>query len=198
MGGTVAAIHAGTSERAFDRIVLSAPMVEVHDLPLPRYIGHLTGGLRRLGFGGFFVPRGRRAEVFDRGFEGNVLTSDPGRFTAMMGFVRAAPELALGAPTVGWLHAAFAAMRTLEDFGFCRAIRIPMLVVVPGADRVVSVPAMERFAQRLKAATLVRIPHARHEILMERDSLRNQFWAAFDAFIPGEAAQAMLRRETTA
>jgi lysophospholipase len=26
---------------------------------------------------------------------------------------------------------------------------------------------------------------SRHEILQERDSIREQFWAAFDAFIPG-------------
>jgi lysophospholipase len=29
------------------------------------------------------------------------------------------------------------------------------------------------------------IPGARHEILMERDVIREEFWAAFDAFIPG-------------
>ena len=29
------------------------------------------------------------------------------------------------------------------------------------------------------------IPGARHEILMEREAIREQFWAAFDAFIPG-------------
>jgi lysophospholipase len=29
------------------------------------------------------------------------------------------------------------------------------------------------------------IPGARHEILMERDEFREQFWAAFDAFVPG-------------
>jgi lysophospholipase len=26
---------------------------------------------------------------------------------------------------------------------------------------------------------------SRHEILQERDSIREQFWAAFDAFVPG-------------
>ena len=30
------------------------------------------------------------------------------------------------------------------------------------------------------------LPTARHEILMESDAIRAQFWAAFDAFIPGE------------
>ena len=196
MGGTVMAHHAAGRHCAFERIVLSAPMVEVHDLPFPRHINRLTSGLARLGFGGFFVPQGQRAEVFDRGFEGNVLTSDPARFAAMMAFVRAAPELSLGAPTIGWLHAAFRAMHALDDPAFCRRIRTPMLLVVPGADRVVSVVAMERFARRIKNAALIRIPHARHEILMERDTLRDQFWAAFGAFVPGETAGAMLQRET--
>lgn len=196
MGGTVMALHAGSGRCAFRRIVLSAPMVEVHNLPLPRHLGRITGGLTRLGFGGFFVPQGQRAAVFDKGFADNVLTSDPARFRAMMAFVRAAPELALGAPTIGWLRAAFVAMRSLDDTAYRRAVRTPMLVIVPGADRVVSVGAMERFAERLKTATPVRIPHARHEILMERNGLRDQFWAAFDAFIPGEDVTVLLRRET--
>ena len=38
---------------------------------------------------------------------------------------------------------------------------------------------------RLKAGRVIVIPGARHEILMERDVLREQFWAAFDAFVPG-------------
>jgi len=31
----------------------------------------------------------------------------------------------------------------------------------------------------------VLIPGARHEVLQERNGLRDQFWAAFDAYIPG-------------
>jgi lysophospholipase len=29
------------------------------------------------------------------------------------------------------------------------------------------------------------IPGAQHELLMEQDGYRQQFWAAFDAFVPG-------------
>ena len=29
------------------------------------------------------------------------------------------------------------------------------------------------------------LPDARHEILSERDAIRDDFWAAFDAFVPG-------------
>ena len=194
MGGAVMIHHAHRS-CAFQRIVLSAPMVEVHDLPFVNNLRRLVGSLSRVGLGRAFVPQGRRAAVFDKAFENNVLTSDPDRFATMMAFARADPRLALGAPTIGWLSAAFRAMQPFESLDFCRAIATPILVVVPGADRVVSVPAMERFALRLKAGTLVRIPQARHEILMERDVLREQFWAAFDAFIPGERRGRDIERE---
>ena len=58
-------------------------------------------------------------------------------------------------------------------------------IVAAGADPVCATPAIERFAARLKAGHAIVIPGARHEILMERDAIREQFWAAFDAFIPG-------------
>ena len=45
--------------------------------------------------------------------------------------------------------------------------------------------ATERFATRLKAGRLIVLPQGEHEILQERDAIREQFWAAFDAFIPG-------------
>ena len=38
---------------------------------------------------------------------------------------------------------------------------------------------------RLRAGSHLVIPGARHEILMEQDRYREQFWAAFDAFVPG-------------
>ena len=64
-------------------------------------------------------------------------------------------------------------------------IRLPTLIVAAGADPVCATPATERFAARLKAGHAIVLPAARHEILMERDAIREQFWAAFDAFIPG-------------
>ncbi|MBN8920935.1 MAG: alpha/beta hydrolase, partial [Rhizobiales bacterium] len=41
------------------------------------------------------------------------------------------------------------------------------------------------FAIRMRAGAHVVVAGARHEILMERDFYRGQFWAAFDAFVPG-------------
>jgi len=43
----------------------------------------------------------------------------------------------------------------------------------------------EAFASRLKAGHFITLPQARHDLLMEREVFRSQFWAAFDAFVPG-------------
>ena len=183
MGGAVALHHAYRHPGVFARIVLSAPMVEVHHLPFRRHLPRIVGTLVRAGLGRAFLPQGHRAAVLDRGFSGNILTSDEERFAGMLALVQADPELAVGAPTVRWLHAAFHAMARLQSVEVCRAITTPVLMIIPGADRVISVSAMERLGQRLKCCTPILIPHARHEILMERDELRDQFWAAFDAFL---------------
>jgi lysophospholipase len=67
-------------------------------------------------------------------------------------------------------------------------IRQPILMMAAGNDTVVSTPAIEEFAYHLRGGSHLVIPGARHEILQEQDRFRGQFWAAFDAFVPGTAA----------
>jgi lysophospholipase len=167
-------------------MVLSGPMIDIHGLRFPRLVRALAEALDMVGLGTAFVPRGSRKSVLERPFEGNVLTSDPVRYARVAGILEAAPQLGLGDPTVGWLNAAFRVMDEFADAEYPRRTFTPTLVLGAGQDRIVSLLAIERFATRLKVGRLVLIPEARHEILMERDSVRAQFWAAFDAFIPGE------------
>ncbi|MEI9901546.1 MAG: hypothetical protein WDN31_17115 [Hyphomicrobium sp.] len=64
-------------------------------------------------------------------------------------------------------------------------MRIPILILAAAADRVVSLRAIEAVAGGLRAGAQAMIVGSDHEMMMERDSIRAQFWAAFDAFIPG-------------
>jgi lysophospholipase len=45
--------------------------------------------------------------------------------------------------------------------------------------------ASEEFAYHLRAGSRLVIAGSKHEILQEQDRYRAQFWAAFDAFVPG-------------
>ena len=80
-------------------------------------------------------------------------------------------------------------MREAMAPDFAPSIRMPILIVVGGVSTGwCRLQAIEALAGELRVGGQVAIAGARHEILMERDIIREQFWAAFDAFIPGTGA----------
>ncbi len=129
---------------------------------------------------------GRARETIDRiPFEGNGLTSDSRRFQRNLAIQRQLPNVSVGGPTYGWVFAACQAMREASDPAFGPGTRVPTLIIAGALDTVVSVAALESFARELRAGAAVVIAGGHHELMMERDAIREQFWAAFDAFVPG-------------
>jgi lysophospholipase len=185
MGGSVLIRAAHRGRRWFDRIVLSAPMIELAGRAASRGARITARTLRYLGLGGAYVPGGGATAVATRPFIGNPVTSDPVRYARTAAIVEAEPALGLGSPTVGWVDAAFRAMREFAAPNYPARIRQPIMIVAAGEDGLVSTPAIGQFALRLRAGSHLVIAGSRHEILMEQDRFRSQFWAAFDAFVPG-------------
>jgi lysophospholipase len=184
-GATILIRAAHRSHRWFDRVVLIAPLIGLAGAgasPVSRVTARV---LRLAGFGSMYVPGAAAAVMETRPFAGNNLTSDPVRYARNAAVLEAEPTLALGRPTVAWVDAAFRAMRTIRERGYAMRIRQPMLIVSCGQDVVVSNEAIEEFAGSLRTGSHLVVVGARHELLMEQDRYRSQFWAAFDAFVPG-------------
>ncbi|MFZ0240336.1 MAG: alpha/beta hydrolase, partial [Desulfobacterales bacterium] len=184
MGAHVALRFLHRHPPAVDKAVLVSPMLDIDTKPFPRW---LVAGLARLGrlIGAdeALVPgSGRRTNV-DRPFAGNTLTADPRRFAVEKNAVAVNPDLALSGVTFAWLSATLASIAHIRRPGYLEQIHTPMLMVAAAADRVVSVAAQRRACRRLAGCRLMVIPGARHEILMETDAIRSQFWRAFDDFI---------------
>jgi len=187
MGGAIMLRIAHGGRCPFDRLVLTSPMIALYGHAEPRYERWLVEALDGAGFGGFYAPGGGGARAYSRNpFEGNVLTSDPARYARMGATLAAHPTLGLGGPTIGWVHAAFRLMRAFAEPDYPRAIATPTLVIASGADRVVDTRSVERFATRLRAGHLIVIDGARHEATFERDTFRQLFFKAFDAFARGD------------
>lgn len=187
MGASVLIRAAFHGQRWFDRIVLSAPMIG-----LPGWRGSgpartTVRALRLFGFGRAYVPvrRDETGVMVMRPFPGNVLTSDPVRYARTCAVLENEPALGLGLPTVAWTDAALRVMRDFAEPTYRSKIRQPLLVVAAGHDEVVSTPATEEFSIQLRAGSHLVVPGAKHELLMEQDRIRAQFFAAFDAFVPG-------------
>ncbi len=191
MGGAVALTGAAEGWLPFRRLVAVAPMLAIRMVRWPAGASLLSRGLHRLGLGRAYIPFGSAVSIATKPFPGNRLSTDPARYARNAAAAREVGAGAVGDPTIAWLASAFRAMRRLEDPRFIRRIRTPVLIVGAGADPVCSTPAIERFAARLKTGHLIVLPGARHEILTECDAVRADFWAAFDAFIPGHGHQAV-------
>jgi len=114
-------------------------------------------------------------------FATQLVTSDPQRFERTQILLREHPDLRLAGATWGWLAAALRSMDWLKPKA--EAITTPLLVVGAGKDRICITPQAKAFAARLPQADYVEIKTAEHEILMERNPIRAEFWAAFDSFI---------------
>jgi lysophospholipase len=185
MGGAIALDGAHEGWLPFRRLVAVAPMIALSIVSNVRRAAFAAQVLYWLGFGKSFVPGGGETSIATKPFAGNRLSTDPVRYRRNAEAAQAVREGAVGDPTVAWIHAAFRFMRNFADSRYPLTIRLPTLVVAAGADPVCSTPATERFASRLKAGHAIVLPGSKHEILMERDEVREQFWAAFDAFIPG-------------
>jgi lysophospholipase len=183
MGAHIALRFLRHHHTTIDGAVLSAPMIDISTEPYPRWLVKLTIRLvLKIGRRDAAVPGSRRRSERDCHFEGNPLTSDPGRFQVEKRAVAVNPDLAVDAVTFAWLSATMNSIDCLQAPGFLEAITTPVLIVSAGADRIVSVRAQKEACARLPDCRLTTIPASRHEILMETDAIRAQFWQVFKDF----------------
>jgi lysophospholipase len=185
MGATVLLRIAHNGRRWFDRMVLSAPMIALPSRTYSMIARPMVRTMKLFGLGASYIPGGDGTIVASQPFIGNNLTSDPVRHARTAAVLEEEQALGLGAPTVSWAAAAFSAMQEFTELGYPSKIRQPLVLVAAGRDQIVSTAAIEDFAIRLRTGSHLIIAGAKHEIMMEQDRYRTQFWAAFDAFVPG-------------
>lgn len=185
MAGTVLLRIARGGSRWFDRIVLSAPMIALAGMRGSALTKATALTMRFMGLGGNYVPGGTAAVQSAGSFLGNPATSDPVRHARTKAVLEAAPDLGIGSPTVSWLNAAYRAMAGVREPAFAGKVRQPLVLVAAGRDEIVSTAAIEDIAVRLRAGSHLIVAGSRHELMQEQDRYRGQFWAAFDAFVPG-------------
>lgn len=168
----------------FAAAVLTAPMLRTYVRGLPRwFVRAVCTALNRAGQSDEWVWGTKRQDPLRALFRKNIVTSDPNRFDRNLSYLRERPELRLAGPTWAWLEAAFRSMNQVMAPGFAEEISTPCLLVGAGHDRIVTTETVRTFAERLPRGTYVEIANAEHEILMENDAIREQFWQTFDWFV---------------
>jgi lysophospholipase len=183
MGGNVLLRYLHDNPHEFERAVLTAPMLAIKTAPYPEWVARsLAVGSAMAGGRNAFVFGGAAQSPLELTFETNGVTSDVRRFERFMSCLKAEPKLALGAPTFGWLEAAFRSMHLVASEDFAQAIETPVLLIGAAHDQIVVPGADLMLIKRIKRGMYVMLK-AEHEIMMESDEIRRAFWACFDPFV---------------
>jgi lysophospholipase len=171
----------------FKKCVLIAPLIDLNygawPVPVVRLLTSLAMTLR---LGWVYLPGRRRTPLGRMDFAGNPLTQDERRWNRDSAVLEAAPQLGSGGPTYGWMSAALKSISTLRGMKSTKGLKCPVLVVVAGLDKVVDNDAIRQFSERVAGVSMITVREAYHEILLERDEIRQQFLAAFDVFVADE------------
>lgn len=183
MGAHILLRHLRASRPRLACAVLITPMLEVETKPYPPWLTRVVTALLNIRRPSKRFVFGWDVDPVTLPFEKQRATRDRARWERMQALLRAQPFLCTYGPTFGWLGAAFRSMRKVQEPEFPEAIVTPVLIVGAAADKIVLTPPQATYAKRLRKGQYVEIADAEHEILMERDEIRAQFWKSFDAFV---------------
>ncbi len=177
MGGAILLRALQTRRVDLDAAAFSAPMFGIQGLNETgkKYVRFMVS----LGLGGTFAPRVEKKWKREN-FKKNPVTHDKGRHDRCQGLIAEEPRLALAGPTSGWVAAAAEATEAFRQATSLAHVRIPVLIVSAGEEQLVDNASHDVVAHELPDARHVTIEGAKHEILMETDAIRAQFWGEFD------------------
>jgi len=142
-----------------------------------------------VGAGGMFAP-GVETKWKRENWKKSVVTQDRERHARNSGLVQEDERLQLAGPSIGWVAAAAEATEAFTQPRAFAHVKIPVLVFTAGKEVLVDNKQTAVVAKSIPGAEVVNIPGAKHEILMELDQHREQFWATFDRFTDHVAPQA--------
>lgn len=180
MGGCLTTLALAHGENRFAACVLSAPMLGLNTgRRPPRASRALAWLMARAGRAGDYTL-GETGDPFTHSFATDALTHDQARYERYRAQLLANPEIALGGTTWGWVDFAFSACAWLRRSSGVEAIPIPVTIVGAGEDSRVLNVDLRSIAQRIPKGRYLEIEGSFHEILIEIDARRAQFWAAFD------------------
>jgi len=181
MGGHIALRFMHDHPGVADMAVLTSPMIDIFESSLSKGLVKLIAKIAtKVGFSHSYTIGSR--DYTDEKFKGNDLTSDPVRFTDAKKAIIKNPDLALGGATYGWLSATLKSIDILTQPGFAAKITTPILMVIAGNDKIVSIKAQKKICTMMPNCKLKEISDARHEIFRETDAVRSIFWREFNRF----------------
>lgn len=178
MGGTILATYIEQYPGVIDAAVLSAPMFEINSGWLSEDAAWVAAeGATAIGFGDSYAigkgPYDPKAA--------NSVSHSTVRYGINEGFDATYPQIELGGPTYRWVEQAVEGERAARNDA-ATSIDTPILLLQSGADQVVLPGGQNTFCANAPRCSMRVIAGAGHELIQERDDLRDQALDAMSAF----------------
>ncbi|GAA6162986.1 alpha/beta hydrolase [Pelagimonas sp. KU-00592-HH] len=194
MGGCIG-LRAAMSGLPINAAMFSAPMWGIQLSALMRPTAWaVSWASKQVGSSAKLTP-GTKAKtyVLAEPFEGNTLTHDPDMYRYMQVQMEQVPEMALGGPSMHWLHEALVETR---DLAARAAPELPAITFL-GTDEKIVDPA--RIHQRMETwpnGELVMVEGAEHEVMMELPEIRDAIYDQSAAFFDQHLSNGTTHRES--
>ena len=178
MGGPILATYLEQQPGTFNAVVMSAPMMELNAGSLSETAAWAAAeAATAAGFGETYaIGKG----PYDASAANDVSHSAT-RYAVAQDLVAAHPEIALGGPTYRWVEQAVEGERIARGDAAAQ-LTVPILLLQAGADQIVLPGGQQTFCSNAPSCTLQVIDGAGHELIQERDDLRDQALDAMSAF----------------
>ncbi len=165
--------------------ILVAPMIGINTGPIPDWASQmLAQSLSSAGLSS--VPAWSQSQDPSGSARQTFLTACSERYSDELWWLAQQPGFALGAPSWGWLSAAYRSMAGLTPEALA-SVGVPILFVATERDRLVSAEAIRVAVRALPRAELLMFSDAAHEILREADPVRLEALARIDRFLDEHA-----------
>lgn len=181
MGGCLTMLALAKGETRFSGAIFSAPMLGIAGFS--PWLGRMIGGTMRLLGRSNAYGLGGSADPYTTTFEGDALTHDRARYDRTRAYILADRDLALGAVTWGWIRSAFDTVHWLQTSAAVSLIKTPITILGAAQEKLVDNAGQRIVASHIPGARYLEIAGAYHEILMETNDIRAQFWAEFEALV---------------
>ncbi len=176
MGGNIGLRYLHDHPGIVDKAVFCAPMLGIGRRMAQPAVRVLAGGAMIFGRAREEPFVSNPVDPAEEKFFGNPVTSDEPRFKAARASIKAEPRLGLAGLSWQWTDAALQSIDAIWHPNFARNMNTPSLFIGASKEKLVDATAFARFALASDVSEAAMIEGGLHELMMERDKFRDQFF----------------------
>jgi len=183
MGGNISLRYLHDKPNHFDSATFSSPMFGIKlSAPQRSVLKPVCSVFNRMGKGDWYAPGQGKWTPIKYAITQLSLSSDKERRKTQGLWFEWNEDLVAGGVTYDWLMEAQKSCDIIQNPDFLANIKTPCMIGIAEDEVIVDNKDILKTATGLPNAQVIEYPKARHELMMEKDAIRNAFLTDFKSF----------------